>query len=245
MVLGTIPSIALSEKRARVSIVRLNPDTDEREPFAFVFPYFPGSFTDSYAANYEAQSPLGSSIPTQSWTHGNERSISFTSQLSTDVDLTQGRRDVEASDTNLALYDSLKLAGISDRSMDLRAAMAFLRSCTLPQYDPRFDRPKPPPKLYLSIPGSRIGIIGGSSQTGAGDDEILCVLKESPFTVKGVFPNGNPRLIEVSLTFIQIAQFKGRVAFPGITPTLNSYLTGATPSIAGMGRPPMKRTKTR
>lgn len=165
--------------------------------------YWPESISDSRGSEWSPRNIPGGSHPIYQWTHGGERRISFTAVFSTDTappDETSGRDDPYA--------DISRLAGIrkGTRDMDIRAAVNWLRYFTYPRYGTGADlRAYEPPKCILVMPNMGMG--------HDGSDYIVAVMSQCDVTYEACFPNGVPRLCEVSLEFSETVQYGNRVRF--------------------------------
>lgn len=189
--------------------------------------YWPESISDSRGSEWSPRNIPGGSHPIYQWTHGGERRISFTAVFSTDTappDETSGRDDPYA--------DISRLAGIrkGTRDMDIRAAVNWLRYFTYPRYGTGADlRAYEPPKCILVMPNMGMG--------HDGSDYIVAVMNQCDVTYEACFPNGVPRLCEVSLEFSETVQYGNRVRFHDranmtVSRGLSSYLR---PRIASGG----------
>lgn len=166
----------------------------------FVLQYYPDSVSDTYSPEYAQKQIPGGTHPLQQWVGGSGRDISFTAQFTAEIDLftKTARVDVQA---NKGL-NVLGLHPSSRYTVDIRAAMARFMTYMLPSYGGRTggglnNLASPPPKLWLALTGLKLG---GNS------DSILTVLKSAPITYEAFFPNGTPRIVQVSLTFSEIVQ---------------------------------------
>jgi len=206
----------LSEKRSMATLISLMPDTDQPDT-AQAFQYFPESISDNKAVNWQTKEIPGGSLPVYQWVASGERTISFTAQFSSDIDLALLVTDVGAFAANDA-KERLKSSGQGERNVDVRSAAVWLRQYMLPTYDSVKQRTIPPAKLKLNLPQSGIGLAGGENNFTSQDaDSILCVMTSCDITWEKFFPSGNPRLASVSLAFAQIPQFNQVVSFPGRT----------------------------
>jgi hypothetical protein len=198
------------------TLISLKPDTDEPDT-AQAFQYFPESISDNKAVNWQSKEIPGGSLPIYQWVASGERTISFTAQFSSDIDLALLVTDVGAFAANAA-KERLKRSGQGERNIDVRSAAVWLRQYMLPTYDSVKQRTIPPAKLKLNLPQSGIGLAGGENNFTSQDaDSVLCVMTSCDITWEKFFPSGNPRLASVSLAFSQIPQFNQVVSFPGRT----------------------------
>lgn len=176
--------------------------------------YFPESLTDSKAVDWQSKPIPGGSLPLYQWTGSGERTISFTAQFSSDLDLFNYKGPVGD------YLNRLQAAGQTKYNVDIRSAVAWLRSNMLPKYADTggIAKTTPPNKLMLYIPYSGIGVAGGyTSYTGVSRDTVVCVQTSCEVTWEKFFPSGYPRMASVSLSFAQVPQYKGIVNFPAAT----------------------------
>lgn len=101
------------------------------------------------------------------------------------------------------------------RNPDIPSAIAWLRSFMYPEYSQDGtgfsteipNRPKPPRKLILGLPGVRINwgvpVLPSS--------EVFCIMLSCDSNYMGFFSDGTPRMAKVSLTFAEIVQVQGRI----------------------------------
>jgi hypothetical protein len=177
-------------------------NTDPVDTF-IALQYWPESLQDSRGSEWNPRNIPGGSHPIYQWTHGGERRISFTAMFTTDT----APSDEEAGSQDPYENGSI-LTGINKgvRDLDLRMAISWLRYFTYPKYGTGADlRAYEPPKCVLVFPNTKLGYDGS--------DYIVCVMTQCDVTYEAWFPNGMPRLCEVSLEFAEVVQFGGRVRF--------------------------------
>lgn len=221
----------LNQKKASISLQPLDPKTDEPVSTYFRLQYWPEEISDSFAPNWNARQIPGAQLPIYSWVSGGERLIGFQARFSTDIDLTRWNTSNDPlANVDRGLLSQVASQGISNRNLDIRAALIWLRTFQMPEYftDGTF---LPPPKLLLKIPGSRIsmgaGLISGNSDT------LPCIMKQCDITQTASFPNGNLRSATVQLSFGQIAQRKGKVKFPNRGPLYEIISEGNSDGLGG------------
>lgn len=161
-----------------------------------------------------------------------DRSLNAREKAAVEGSSLAGRRQDPSSD--FRNYDSVRLrnqaedqgsiglanlesvSGFSDvRNVDIPSAIAWLRSFMYPEYtidgqggkyvDP--DRPLPPRKLILGMPGVRINW----GEPALNPSEVYCIMLGCPVTYTSFFSDGTPRIARVDLTFAEIIQRGGRI----------------------------------
>lgn len=188
----------------------------------FRFQYFPETLTDTKAINYSPREALGGNLPIYQWINGGERSISFTALFTTDLEPGEGSTDEVEQYTHLQNLDS---KGLGLRNVDIKGALAYLRSCMMPTYET--DKVIAPPVLLLEIPGSGIGVYGGhSSPNDTKLDSVWCLMTQCDVEFRQFFPqSGLPRIAVATLAFAQVGQAAGGIEFPGLSPILDDVTT--------------------
>jgi hypothetical protein len=223
LALSKIDLFKLSDKKASVVITRLGPNDAAGESLALQ--YWPDTITDSRAVNWTNKAIPGGNLPIYSWVNGGDRNITFSAVFTTDIDLTKWQKDAAyAARTDEQLVQDMKRQGLTRRNIDIRSALIWLRSFTMPTYNPDGTY-LPPAKLRLTIPGSRIALSVGDDGSGDDPDAIIAIMTQCEITYNAFFPNGNPRIANVQLGFAQIAQKSGIVNFPGRTDRIDSIVT--------------------
>lgn len=157
----------------------------------FVFQYYPDNIQDTYNPEWSTKQVPGGSHPLYQWVGGTGRDITFTARFTAERDLD----DFRGRPSGLLPSDRY--------TVDVRGALARLRSYMLPSYGNQegsgiSSRTRPPRKLHLTLEGLGIG--------GEDEDTILVILRSAPITYESSFPNGHPRVVEVSITVSQIVQ---------------------------------------
>lgn len=233
--LASALSPGVGENRTRATIIRLNQKDDSTSQDKFSFQYFPESINDTMGAEYGQGGVPGGSLPLDHYMKGSGREISFTALFSSDMDLMVGgdRQAPDAGFTNFSaqLFEQLRDIKQDHRNVDIRAAVAWLRSFLLPSYrtstsDVGQGLTRAPSKLFLVLPNSGIGLVGGDSGLAgyATPDVVLCVMTQCDVEWKAFFPSGLPRLAAVQLNFRQTPTFAGKVYFPGATSAMDSVV---------------------
>jgi len=183
---------------------------------SFVLQHFPEDISDSKQVSHQQKEVPGGSLPIYQWSNSGERLISFTAIFASDVDLLAKGKS-RAQET----MDAIKSAGLERSNVDIRTAIAHLRKFMLPTYGEDQGLGVPvsyaPQRVRLFIPGSGIGISGGTSGSDGvvTPDSIICVMTQCDVNYQAFFPSGLPRIAEVQLAFAQVPQTgKGMVQFP-------------------------------
>lgn len=196
-------------------------DETDSPKAAFSFQYFPESISDAKNINYQQKEIPGGSLPLYQWISSGERLLTFTAHFSTDVDLRKPSVSGSSPEAQ-GLIARLQASGVKKRNPDIRSAIAWLRRYVLPTYANSITYA--PSKLRLSLPGSGIGVAGGSIAGSALDDTIICVMTQCEVTYEAFFPSGLPRYVNVQLAFAQIPQMNGQVLFPARDSQLDAYV---------------------
>lgn len=234
-------------------LITLNPQ-DDTPTFASSLQYFPDTISDTKAISWQTKEIPGGSLPLYQWTGSGERTISFTAQFTCDIDL---YTKVDANTTGTGTgpisergdYEALKTridnTGQLPYNVDIRAAIAWLRSHMLPTYGPEGE-PIAPPKMILYMPRSGIGVNGGNMPLFANQpDAIVCIMASCEVTYDKFFPSGLPRIASVSLSFNQVPQYRGKVQFPTAGGIMENMRTGKDGLSMGYKSRYEQYTKTR
>lgn len=186
------------------------------------FQYFPETVTDSKSPEWSRRSVPGGSHPIVSFINGGERVIAFTAIFTQEknpeeqsllAEVLSGSFSLGGSDTKHTMPSADDMGRITAEGV-IPAAIAWLRSFTYPDYLEN-GTAAPPPACTVYMPGS--GIIGA----GFGDESIcfvdsfIGVMTECNVTYQAFHRNGAPRIVEVSLSFVEIAQIANNWRFTG------------------------------
>jgi hypothetical protein len=219
----------LTPKPARAYLVPLDinhGDTvllDQRRSFQ----YFPATLSDSQPTNYQSKVIPGLSHPLYQWTSGSARQISFESIFTRDRTNTAGEQEaitrgsVDVSSAGgvgqafTIKTGYLNAAQNSDpTNVDIPSAVAWLRSFLLPEYSTdggKFsgipERPRPPFKLILGLPGVRLNW----GVPTLPPTEVYVIMTGCEVAYDGFFHDGTPRTAKVQLTFAEIIQIGGKI----------------------------------
>ena len=225
----------LTTKKSYALIYALNADDTLNNSLGpLKFQYFPETITDTKGINWSPKDIPGGSLPLYQWVSSGARTISFVAQFSTDVDcskptpqVSEVAATVESPNLDISKYKRLRDQGLEDRNVDIRAAVAWLRSYMLPSYGNTnavgVAKTTAPSKLRLSLPNSGIGLAGGS-HSASSRDWMTCVMAGCDVTWTAFFPSGVPRLASVQLSLNQVAQYNGMVDFPQVGATMTQEI---------------------
>ena len=203
----------INTQRSEVAIVELNEKDDSAIlDSIFRFQYFPATITDSYQTNYSAQNIPGASLPIYQWVNGGPRTISFEAIFTCDTDLL-----ANGSDAGIKLNSRLEQMGLTDRNIDIRSAIVWLRRFMLPRYEnsqigSSAALTYAPRKIQLILVNSGIGITNGLSRSSV--DTIYCHMTQCEVMYQMFHPSGLPKIVKIQLSFDQVAQIAGGVNFP-------------------------------
>lgn len=184
------------------------------------FQYFPATISDSHATNYQTKVIPGLSHPLYQWTSGGARVVSFEAIFTRDRTYTASEKQAIASGAAKAHgvvgSDGLSISSNADpRNVDIPSAVAWLRSFLLPwysndgkgTYNSTPNRPRPPRKLILGLPGVRLN--WGVPELPA--EMMNAIMTGCEVVYDGFFHDGTPRTAKVSLSFAEIIQIGGRI----------------------------------
>jgi hypothetical protein len=182
------------------------------------FQYWPEEITDNKQTNWETKNIPGLSHPIYQWISGGGREIGFTAIFTRDRALTSTEKGLLAA---VAAASSLASSAIGSfsiaptgtqydpRNVDITSALAWLRQFLYPTYSNNpTERAKPPAKLILGFPGSRINANPVGQLT---DDELVCIMTNCDINIGGWFADGTPRIAKVALQFNEVIQYEQRV----------------------------------
>jgi hypothetical protein len=192
-------------------IQNFNKDGPKKLEDIFVFQFWPSQVTDSYTPNWATKQIPGASHPLYQWVGGSGRNISFTANFVAEI-----KGDEEVSDSFKNFNERIASSAASSTtpsfnagtaaslpsarySVNVSAAIAALQQYLYPTYNNPIGITKPPKKLILVLPGTKLG------RKDSGDG-ILCILKSANVTMESWFPTGELRAASVSLQFSEIIQ---------------------------------------
>lgn len=171
------------------------------------FQYWPQSLSDDYQVEYAEHAIPGGSHPIYQWVGGRGRTISFeavfTSEINTSRSLAGGALD--RASRGFAALGARSAGAVTSflpsapYTVDVAAALSKIRSWMLPDYSKagRLGETDPPKTLTLVFPNTKL-----AGKT----DLITVILRSAPVTYESWYPNGQPRIATVQLTFNEIVQ---------------------------------------
>lgn len=169
------------------------------------FQYFPDGISDNRDPNYASHGVPGGSHHIFTFIDGGNREIAF------DAIFTQDQAPPTTGLSGLVgfLTGSKEFFAKDDpRTVDIGAAIAWLRGFTYPSYDVD-GLSSPPPPCVVYLPNS--GIIG----TGKIPDSFIGVMTACNVKYESFHRNGAPRIAVVSLAFKEIVQINKNWQFYG------------------------------
>lgn len=172
------------------------------------FQYFPETVSDSKSPEWSRRTVPGGSHPLMSFVHGGERSITFPA-IFTQEDNPEPIGLISGLLTGSFSLSASSLLGKKERkdTVDIAAAIAYLRQFTYPKYVN--DLANPPPFVVVYLPNSGIvsAMGGGSSFVGA--------MTQCDVTYEAFHRNGSPRIATVQLGFVEVVQVGPNWRFSG------------------------------
>lgn len=172
----------------------------QQQDQALFFQYWPQSLSDDYQPEYAEHLIPGGSHPIYQWVGGRGRTLSFEAVFTAELNqlrIAGGGPLDQARATAAAV--SMSLLPSAPFTVDVAAALAKIRSWMMPEYSSagRLGETSPPKILTLAFPGTKLG---GTT------DMIQVILRSAPIIIESWFPNGEPRVATVQLTFNQVVQ---------------------------------------
>jgi len=224
----------LSEKTSSVAIRELDGNDNEVPNGTLRFQYFPESISDSKSVNWSPKDIPGGSLPLYQWISSGERSISFQAVFTTDIDFSLEGAKALLNVSNAVARSNAPQESTS-RNVDIRTAVMWLRRFMMPRYGGNVATggalTSAPHKLQLIMPGTGIGWAGGAGDTQHNTQHhITAIMTACEVEWVQFFPSGFPRIATVQLSFAQVAQYKGRVEFPGPDDHFDHKVTTGSPT---------------
>lgn len=221
----------MAPRTARVYLIPLNGHNGDAVMSGLRrnFQYFPATISDQQATNYQTKVIPGLSHPLYQWTSGGARTITFQTVFTRDRSYSAKERDAIKEGVGTRASELGKTWSLGDttsktlnimsnkdnRNVDIPSAIAWLRSHLLPEYSMNGEgtfqstpqKPRPPRKLILGIPGLRIN--WGVPVLPA--TEVYVIMTGCQVVYEAFFHDGSPRIAKVNLSFAEIIQVGGRV----------------------------------
>lgn len=151
------------------------------------FQYFPDQVTDSRESGIHTESPPGLSDPLPVSAGASQRRISLTAYFSQERWPGPGRRLTEWDKYNFDV-------GLAVQALRM---FAYPAGMNIPLVGTTGVSPQP---LVLTLPNTRIGI---------DSDSISCVLDSYSIRYMSFFPDGQPRMASVDLSFLEVKWVAG------------------------------------
>lgn len=215
--LAAVLGISSTGEPVTAALAELDPKTYLDVPGTMrAFQYFPEQISDNKGAEWSRRSVPGGSHPIVQFINGGERTVSFTAIFTQD----------ENPESSLFSFDFSLLSligGPPKHTVDVAAAIAWLRSFTYPDYDKTTGSAKAPPLAILYLPNS--GIVGASQFLNS----IVAAMTSCNVVYEAFHRNGTPRIAAVSLEFVEVIQtsqhwrFQGRRDIPGLDGNPKDY----------------------
>lgn len=217
---------------ARPYIIPLNVHDNDRRLVGDkrYFQYWPEDLSVQKNINWEIKNIPGLSHPLYQWISGGSREITFTAIFTRDDAPSALEKEALRTAASTAAFSGVRpgqlftpsglnggMNPFSDpRNVDIPSAVAWLESFMYPEYTidgktplgfAKPQRPKPPRKLLLGLPGMRLGARADASDI----DEVACIMLQADTSYLGFFEDGTPRFAKVALQFAEIIQVENQV----------------------------------
>ena len=201
--------IAAALGRGRVEVAQATMMGIDAETGATVLPerafqWFPESFSDSIEIGWEPKQVPGASHAIMQWSGNGGRTFSFETLLYRNMaplDLQRKQQTILAVE---ALPDPSDPSN-APYNINIESMVSWLRAFCYPRYvtgqgfgSTKITRPVSPPIAILNLPGMALN--------EDGSDILYCVMTGCDVTYEKLFPNGQPRVVKVSLTLKQVVQ---------------------------------------
>jgi len=217
-VTALVSAIGLAQTRGRKQDVRpslLGIDTKGKVAVPEIeFQWWPENISDGMSIGWVDKTIPGASHAIMQWGANGGRTISFTLKLSRSMRYLHDFRTGLAPGSNLN-PDNDRNKG---RNLNIKEMVYALRACCYPDYVQGTNKALPPVTCILNIPGL------GLNENGS--DYIFSVMVGCDVSYIKLFPDGQPRLADVSLSFRQIVQGTGGIAFKSRTDLLQRVWEG-------------------
>ena len=194
---------------AKASMMGIDAETGKTVLPERAFQWFPESFSDSIEIGWEPKQVPGASHAIMQWGGNGGRTFSFETLLYRNM----APLDLQAQQQTLlagtALLPDPDSPGNAPYNFPIESMISWLRAFCYPRYvtgegfgGTMITRPVSPPIAILNLPGMAL------NEDGA--DIVYCVVTGCDVTYEKLFPNGQPRVVKVSLTLKQVVQYPGK-----------------------------------
>jgi len=163
--------------------------------------YFPETISDSRSPEWEPKTIPGGSHPLYNWVAGGERQISFTAYFTQERRINNAFGGQAQGPFGPILPDKW--------SVDVNAAIAWLRQFTYPTYAAD-GQATPPPRVRIVAPPNML--LGASNLLS---NTIMAIMLSCDIEWMQWWPDGTPKEATASLTFAEIVQTPTSVRFQG------------------------------
>jgi len=162
------------------------------------FQWWPASLTDSIAIGWSEKTLPGASHGIMQWTANGGRTISFQLKLSREM---KYEDDILINGPPTARAIPLTDIRQKQENLNIPLYLRYIRAYCYPEYNGGIA--EPPVVAVVNIPGSEI--------SEDGDDFFFGVMTNCDVNYLKAFPNGKPRLVDVSVSFRQVVQGPGGI----------------------------------
>jgi len=196
--LSQIGKLLTDNKPVTAAMYSMDPASGQEKGDPFVFQYFPETINDTKSPNYDMRNAPGGSHPIIQFKDGGTRTISFSAIFTQDKKPEDDSGLLGTLGNLLQGNLSVSLTGDGKDTVLIEDAIAKLRAYTYPQY--KGGVAMAPPTVLLFLPYS--GIVGHPNFK----DSITAVMTECGVNYLAFHRSGQPRIVEVSLSFVETIQ---------------------------------------
>lgn len=208
--LGSMIKTLTESSPITASIAPLDKNGDEIADDEKAFQYYPETINDTRGVNWVAKHIPGGSHPIYQFISGTDRNISFSTVFTSDENQDSGDIFDKISQgfslgnliTSIQSTITGKTYPKSKYTVDVAAALSWLRSFTYPTYSTD-GYAKAPPFLRLYLPNSGItGQLGGKPTPSS----IDVIMTQCDIVYEAFYRQGYPRIAVVNLAFNEVIQ---------------------------------------